>query len=383
MQNGAILIVLALVVVTIGGCSRSEAENKAGPAVKPPVAVEAAAAEFSGLTDSIAVTGTLEPKFSVEIKTQISGLVKQVLVSEWVRVKKGQSLARIDTAETEALVRRAEAGVSSAKAALAQAQVAAARAEREMARIVKLKESGLATQQTLDDTGSELEAAKARMEAARGQVDVSKEDVRQTRARMDKGLVVSPIDGVVGLRNVNVGDLASDASEAKSIFRIVDNRLLNLTVTVPSVNSARIKVGQPLKFTVDSMPDKIFTGKVMFINPELSPTDRSLKVIAEVRNPQEVLKGGLFAKGHIVTGTRSAVLQIPRSAVTEFDLAAGKGNLFVVESGLAHKREIRTVTVSGEMIEVASGLKEGEQYVVRGGFNLKNGDRVVVAAVGK
>lgn len=383
MRNLAVLIITAIIAANISACSNSDARKKPEQVAKPPVAVEAVAAAASELTDGIEVTGSLEPKFSVDIKTQIPGLVKQVFVTEWVRVKKGQTLVRIDVAETEALARRAEAGVASAKAGLAQAQVAANRAERELARILQLKESGLATQQAMDDARSELEAAKARVEAARGQIGVSEEDVRQTRARMAKGLVVSPLDGVVAQRNVNVGDLASDAAAAKPIFRIVDNSLLNLTVNVSSADSARIKVGQPLEFTVDSLPGKIFTGKVMFINPELSAVDRSLKVIAEVRNLPELLKGGLFAKGRIVTGKRSAVLQVPRSAVGGLDLAAGKGTLFVVENGLARSRNIRTATVSGEMVEVAAGLKPGEQYVVRGGFNLKDGDRVALAAVGK
>ena len=382
MRGLAVVIITAVIAATISACGSSEA-GKTIETAKPPVAVEAATAAAADLTDGIEVTGSLEPKFSVDIKTQIPGLIKQVFVTEWVRVRKGQPLARIDVAESEALARRAEASVASAKAGLAQAQVAVNRAERELARMVKLKESGLATQQALDDARSELEAAQARLEAARGQIGVSEEDVRQTKARMAKGFVASPIDGVVALRDVNVGDLASDAAAAKPIFRIVDNRLLNLTVTVSSADSARIKVGQPLEFTVDSLPGRTFTGKVMFINPELSSADRSLKVIAEVRNLPELLKGGLFAKGRIVIGKRSNVLQVPRSAVDRFDLAAGKGSLFVVENGLARRRDIRTATVSGEMVEVATGLKQGEQYVVRGAFNLKDGDRVAVAAAGK
>ena len=383
MRKLALVIIAAIMAANIGACGSSDAGKQPAQAAKPPVAVEAAAAAVAELTDGIEVTGSLEPKFSVDIKTQIPGLIKQVFVTEWVRVRKGQPLARIDVAESEALARRAEASVASAKAGLAQAQVAVNRAERELARMVKLKESGLATQQALDDARSELEAAQARLEAARGQIGVSEEDVRQTKARMAKGFVASPIDGVVALRDVNVGDLASDAAAAKPIFRIVDNRLLNLTVTVSSADSARIKVGQPLEFTVDSLPGRTFTGKVMFINPELSSADRSLKVIAEVRNLPELLKGGLFAKGRIVIGKRSNVLQVPRSAVDRFDLAAGKGSLFVVENGLARRRDIRTATVSGEMVEVATGLKQGEQYVVRGAFNLKDGDRVALAAAGK
>jgi len=374
--NGYLLLLLGLSFLPACGGT----EGKASQAVKPSVAVETASAAPQKLAEGVDVTGSLDPKFWADVKTQIPGLVKQVYVSEWVRVAKGTPLARIDIAETEALVKRAEAALEAAKAALAQAQVALVRAEREQARALKLKESGLATQQSIDDSHTETDAAKARVESGRAQIRVAEEDLRQAKARLAKGLVSSPIDGVVAMREVNVGDLASDAAAGKPIFRIVDNRLLNLTVTVPSIDSAKIKVGQPLNFTVDSQPGRTFTGKVLFVNPELSAADRSLKVIAEVRNIPELLKGGLFAKGRIVTGERDNVILIPRSAISGLDLASGKGVINTVSDGVAKRVEIRTGSASGEMIEVVSGLKAGEQYVVRGGFNLRDGDRVTVAS---
>jgi RND family efflux transporter MFP subunit len=378
MKQFAVMVFLITSLLSINACGKSDAQKSAEQVSKPPVAVEVQAAAATGVSDSIEVTGSLEPKFSVDVKTQIPGLIKQVMVSEWVHVKKGQPLVRIDVAETEAQVKRAEAGIVSAKANLAQTQVAANRAERELTRILKLKESGLATQQTVDDARSETEAAKARIGVAAAQIKVSEEELRQGTARQTKGIVLAPIDGVIALRDVNVGDLASDAAAAKPIFRIVDNRLLNLTVTVSSVDSGRVKVGQPVEFSVDSQPGQLFTGKVMYINPELSAADRSLKVIAEVRNVPENLKGGLFAKGRIVTGVRPQVLQVPRSAIGTFDTQTKKGNMYVVENGIVRNREILSGTVTGDMVEIASGLKPGEQYVVRGGFNLKDGDKVAV-----
>lgn len=380
MKRIAAVLCIAVASFSVTACNKNESKKSDVQVSKPPVAVEVSTAATSSVTDGIEVTGGLEPKFSVDVKTQIPGLVRQVLVSEWVHVTKGQPLVRIDVAETEALVSRAEAGITSAKANLVQMQVAANRAERELARISKLKESGLATQQSLDDARSEAEAAKARVGVAAAQIHVAEEELRQGMARQKKGAVVSPIDGVVAMRNVNVGDLTSDAAAAGPIFRIVDNRLLNLTVTVSSTDSGRIKVGQTLEFSVDSQPGRTFTGKVMYINPELSSADRSLKVIAEVRNVPETLKGGLFAKGRIITGNRSQVLQVPRSAIGTFDMQAKKGSLFVVEKGSVRKRDIQSGTVNGDMIEIVSGLKSGEQYVVRGGFNLKDGDNVAVAA---
>ncbi|MDD2364692.1 MAG: efflux RND transporter periplasmic adaptor subunit [Desulfuromonadaceae bacterium] len=361
------------------GCGKKNAEKGVVEVEKPPIAVELNTAAASDISEGIEVTGSLEPKFSVDVRTQIPGLVREVMVTEWVRVKKGQPLIRIDVAETDAQVKRAEAGIASAKANQAQAQVSANRADRELARVLKLKESGLATQQALDDAKSESEAAKARVAVSSAQIQVAEEELRQGSARRAKSLVAAPIDGVVSLRDVNVGDLTSDAATARPIFRIVDNRLLNLTMTVSSVDSSRVKSGQTVNFSVDSNPGRIYSGKVMYINPELSSSDRSLKVIAEVRNIPEVLKGGLFAKGRIVTGNRTQVLQVPRSAIGSFNPEAKKGNLFIVKDGVATIRQIGSGSVTGDMVEIVSGLKAGEQYVIRGGFNLKDGDKVAVA----
>ncbi|HBG05561.1 MAG: efflux transporter periplasmic adaptor subunit [Geobacteraceae bacterium GWC2_58_44] len=359
------------------GCSKS---SEAKPATGAPrVAVEVMTVTGADLVDGIEVTGVLSPKVEAEVKTEIPGLVKELYVTEWVRVRKGQPLARIALAETEALVKRAAANLESAKASLLEARVAADRSERERARVLRLKEAGLATQQSVDDSLSDSEASKARIEAAKAQVRAGEEDLAQTRARLSKGLVRSPIDGVVALKDVNLGSLTSDAAAAKPIFRIVDNRLMNLTVTVPSSQMSAVKLGQPVQFETDGVPGRIFTGKVMFINPSVDDADRSLKVIAEVPNLPEQLKGGLFAKGKIVTGSRKGVIQVPRGTLTGLDLEQRTGSLFVVESGVAHRREVATGAVSGDLVEIASGLKGGEQLVSRGGFNIKDGDQVLVA----
>lgn len=361
----------------MAGCSK-----KQGATVKPPVAVELASATASELTEGIEVTGNLEPKFSSDIKTQIPGLVKEVYVTQWVQVRKGQPLARIELAESEAITRRAEAAAVAARAQLAQSQVALTRAEREEARFMKLKEAGLATQQAVDDSRTETAAARARLDSSKAQIRVADEEVHQSKARLSKGLVSSPMDGMIALREVNVGDLASDAAAAKPIFRVVDNRILNLTVTVPSVDSARVKTGQPLEFTVDALPDKTFKGKVMFINPELSRSDRSLKVVAEVQNQSEQLKGGLFAKGRIITGKRGNVLQIHRAALSSYDNARQTGIMFVTDGEFARQRNVKTGIASGSLIEIKEGLKNGEQYISRGGFTLRDGDKIAVQKTG-
>jgi multidrug efflux pump subunit AcrA (membrane-fusion protein) len=116
----------------------------------------------------------------------------------------------------------------------------------------------------------------------------------------------------------------------------------------------------------------------MYINPVVDEVDRSVKVIAEVENRSGELKGGLFAKGRILTGAKRNVLQVPRSALIGVNITAKKAGLFVVTEDRARFREVTTGVISGEHVEIASGLDPGERVVVRGSFNLKDSDRVTI-----
>jgi RND family efflux transporter MFP subunit len=167
----------------------------------------------------------------------------------------------------------------------------------------------------------------------------------------------------------------------KIMFRIIDTRTLDLTVTVPSTEMSRLHVGQPLTFSTDALPEQKFTAKVMFINPVVNDSDRSIKVTVEVENVSEQLKGGLYVKGRIITGKRTDIIRVPRVALLSWDVTGKKGDLFVVKGEIANRRTVQTGIVMGDFIEVTSGLTLGEPVVVRGGFNLKDGDRVSVTQV--
>jgi membrane fusion protein (multidrug efflux system) len=380
MNRNILLFIILLSLIWTSGCSSKSADGKKDDSSgRPPVAVETMTVSLSEITEGVEVVGTLTPKIETEVKSQIPGLISDVYVTEWVRVRKNDPLARIDLSETEALVKRAAASVESAKAGYLQAQVTAQRAEREKARMQKLREFGLATQQNFDDAESETAAANAGVEAARAQISAAEGELHSLQARLSKGMLLSPMDGVVSLRDVNVGDLASDTGAAKALFKIVDNRVLKLTVSVPSIDMASIKVRDSLSFTVDAIPGKTFSGKVMYINPSVDEADRSVKVIAEVLNSSGELKGGLFAKGRIETGTRRNIIQVPRSSLIGLNVAGKKAGLYTIEADQAHYREVVTGAVAGNQVEIASGLNPGELLVVRGAFNLKDNDKVVTA----
>ncbi len=350
--------ILALTLAA-AACSRGSAPQEAG---RPAVAVETAAVATSDLEQAVEVVGALSARSAAEVKTEYSGTVAEVLVTQWVAVQKGTPLARLDTREANAAAQAARAGVL-------QAEVGSQRAARELERTMKLQEAGLATRQAADEARTAEAAAQATVAAAQAQLEMA-------QTRLAKALIRAPIDGVVSERNVNVGDYVENMGSPAPMFRIVDARVLELTATVPSARMTELQVGQPLRFASDALPGKEFTGAVSFINPAADETSRTVKVKAEIPNDAGTLKPGLFVKGRVVTGRRAGVLVVPRAALVSWDTAARTGWVFVVQGGAAKRRAVKTGAASGDAVEVVEGLRAGETVVTRGGFNLREGDKV-------
>jgi len=308
-KHKVILFAMGCVFVfTILGCSRDPANSRAGAKTdsdpaggKPPVAVEVAIVSVDSLAEALDVVGSLTPKLAADIRSEVSGTVLEVTVAEWVPVRKGTKLARLDPREAEAVA-------AAARAALLQAEANENRAVREAERCERLRAAGLATQQMLDDARTVREAASASTAAAKAQVSAAE-------YRLEKTVIRAPFDGVVASRSIDVGDYVESMGAPRPLFQVVDNRLLDLTVTVPSTRSAGLRVGQRLDFTTDALPGRTFAGTVAHINPVADETTRTIKVIAEVANEDGALRGGLFVSGRIEIGERRGVLQVPRAAL--------------------------------------------------------------------
>jgi membrane fusion protein (multidrug efflux system) len=359
---GATLVAAACAGTSSEGTAPAAAATETG---RPPVAVSVSPASRADFQESVEIVGTLAPKFSAEVKSEVTGTVTAVYVTEWVPVRKGDQLARLDTTETEA-------GIAALKALEAQARVAEARAKREHERAQQLQKYGLITPQAFDDAKSAVEAAEAATAASVAQT-------RTAEARLAKSTLVAPMNGVVALRGVNVGDRVENMGGGDPLFRIVDNRLLDLTVSVPSSRLSSVKIGQVIEFTTDALPGRAFTGKVMFINPAIDPASRSAKVVVEVPNPDGQLKGGAFVKGRVVVANRPGILQVPREALLNWNLEQQAAEVFIARGDKAEKRVVKTGQSNGVTVEVLSGLDEGDPVVVRGAFSLQSGDRIAVA----
>jgi RND family efflux transporter MFP subunit len=350
-MRGILAATACTTVLLFGFSGCSPGSGTRGEATKPPVAVDTAEVAPADFQESIEVVGTLQPKFSAEVKADYPGTVEEVTVTEWVPVRRGQILARLDGREFQA--------------ALLQAKAAEARADREFERAKQLKEAGLMTMQGLQDSETILEEARAGLEMA--------------KVRVDKTTIRAPMDGVVSLRAVSEGDRAGD----NVLFRIVDNRLFDLNVTVPSGRIASVEVGQPLSFSTEAMPGREFAGKVAFINPAADEASRAVQVVAEVPNGGGELRAGLFVKGRIVTGNRTGILRVPKGALLAWDVEARRADCFVVNADRASRRAVTTGAVEGESVEITSGLRAGEVVVTRGAFNLSDGDCVAIGDKGQ
>ncbi len=376
MGRKNVIVVVVLTGITILGFmlfkNRGiEADGGTTPG-RPPVAAETVTAAFGSMDDTVDVVGTLSPKIQTSVMAEYGGIVRKIHVREWVRVKKGDVLLTLDTREPQAMLDKARAAAGMEKANLLQAKVAVTRAEREYRRLLQLKESGLATSQSLDEAGTEKDAASARKASVEARLATAEQDLAQAKLRFAKNTITSPIEGMVAERKINEGDLASD----RALFTIVDNRLLDLTATVPSRFIRHLKPGLELQFTTDAFPGQTFAGKLKYINPVVNAQDRSVKVIAEVPNIPETLKGGLFVKGKIVTGRRAQVILVPRNALINWDMETGQAEILVADSGVARRKNVRVGAIQEDRVELVSGAAPGDRVILRGGYNIKDGDKV-------
>lgn len=363
MHGGTAAGIVAGLALVGSACSRA-GEGIAPGQGRPPVAVEVTAVAPGEIAEAIEVVGALAPRFSTEVRSEFTAVVAEVYVTEWVRVEKGMPLARLESSEGEAHLAAARAGVL-------EARVREAQAARELARAERLREVGLLTPQGLDDARTAREAVAAAVAAAEAQLALA-------QTRLDKAVIRAPFDGVVARRWVSPGDLVENMGSPRPLFTIVDPRVLELTATLPSSQLPRLAVGQTVEFTTDAVPGRTFAGTVSHINPLVDAASRSVQVIAEVPNRDEVLRGGLFAKGRVRGEARQGLL-VPRGALRAWDAGRSAGEVLLVVGGVVQSRSIVTGRMRADAVEVVEGLAEGDEVITRGAFNVQPGDHVTVA----
>jgi RND family efflux transporter MFP subunit len=185
--------------------------------------------------------------------------------------------------------------------------------------------------------------------------------------------VHAPVSGEIQKKYVNPGAYVEAPTQ---LFTLVDNRRLELESPVPAADLGAVARGQRVTFAVNSFPGETFEGRVEEINPAVETDSRAARVRIRVDNSRGRLKAGMFAQGGIVTATRGNAVVVPAAAVYRDDRSAKSAFVYVVENGLAARRQVRIGRELDLKLEIPEGLKPGDLLVAEQSIEVAEGVRV-------
>jgi HlyD family secretion protein len=284
----------------------------------PPVRYETTAVDRGQVVARITATGTLSALVTVQVGSQVSGRIKELRVDFNDRVTKGQVLAQLDPQMFEASLAQAQANYDAAQAQLARARVEATQASRQANRT-----TGLAARELV--AVADAETAQSGAQVARGQIGVAQASVRQAEASLHQAkvnlsytTVVSPIDGVVLSRSVDVGQTVAASLQAPTLFVLAEDlRKMEVHTSVAEADVGRLQPGMRANFTVDAWPGEKFAGKVRQIRNSATTVQNvvTYDAVVDVANEALKLRPGMTANVAFVLAEREGILRVPNAAL--------------------------------------------------------------------
>jgi len=368
------VIVALVVLLVVGGIAGSVAMRVAKKAQEgkdadkgAPVTLEFAPADLTAvearpLNRFLPVSGTMQPVRQATVKAKVSGDVRQITVRDGDTVQAGQVLVRVDTADLDARLIERQGQLESAKAQLALA-------EKTLATNQKLLKQSFISQNAFDSSESSLNVTKGSVMSAEAQV-------RLAQNALKDAVVTAPLSGIVAKRHVQPGEkVAFDTP----LVTVVDLREIELQAMVPAVDIPELKPGMTVDLTVDGFGDRRFTGRIERINPATEAGTRAILVFVGIPNPNNELRGGMFATGRIALAASAPVLSLPAGAVRS---EAGQTFVWAIEDGKLVRRMIVTGRRDDESgrIEVKTALPATLKVLAARFENLKEGAPALVKA---
>ena len=384
------LIALLVVIVSAVGIAAHGSGTKIDPS-------RLAKATRGDIAKSVVATGKIQPITKVELKSKASGIVEKLYVDINQHVTKGQVLAQLDQQEILAQVaaQKAQLEAASANVGTYQANIAQDKVNAEapdlpmykttLDRNLQMEKEGVVSQQALDDANRNYLAAlnkrdtsraaisvdQAKLKQAEAQVAQSKATLNQLDEQLSYTTLVSPMDGEILSRDVELGDAVSSilvlGSTATLVMTIGDTRQVYVQGKVDEADIANVYLGQPARIKVESFRDKVFNGKVTKIAPLGVEKDNvtTFEVRVSIDNPGGELKANMTANAEILVEEHKNTLFVPEQALT-YD---NKKNASVNVPDPKAKDGVRSVPVkvgvaNGSNTEILSGLKEGDTVVL-------------------
>lgn len=392
---------IACALVGLFACGDAAAKDDKKPSARAgasaePRPVQLVSATSLPLEGRIVIAGTLAAQDAVIVRSKVAGRLASIDVDIGTKVTTGQVLAQVELVDYRLRVEQAAAALAQAKALLglapesdkgdvvvddttgvreALATMAEARANFE--RSQTLVEKKLIGRADFDTANATFLRAQSGVQRAREEVynrlallSQRKAELAIARRALADASIRSPIDGVVQMRSAGPGEFLAQGAAVATVVRVDP---LRLRVDVPERDAVRVEVGQTVSARIDEK-ERVYEGKVARISPMLNDQNRTLVVEASIPNGDFELRPGSFARATISLGRGAPAITVPSSSLVVF---AGIEKVLLVEDGKAVERQVKTGRRVEGLVEIVSGVKDGET-VVREPGTLQQGQPVVV-----
>jgi RND family efflux transporter MFP subunit len=349
----ALPLIAALALST--ACRQAHSESPVASAEAAPIAVSTETVSAVEVPQVLRLTGTLRGNREADLAANAAGRVLATAVERGDAVKPGQMLARLDVRAASLSAREAQVQAASARAQDEQARL-------ECKRYDELRKKGAVNDLEYDQKMTQCRTLPLSAQAASVRASLAAQNVGD-------GVIRAPFAGVVSQRYVEAGQYLHADSPVVTLLALDP---LRLEISVEEADSAKVREGEPIEFTVAAYPGRRFVGEVRFISGALRANTRDLVVEAVVANGDRALKPGMFADVELRVGTeRLAALQ--KAAIFERD---GQSHAFFAVNGRLEERVLATGPALGEQVSVRTGAAAGEHVVVGDLAALSNGQRV-------
>jgi membrane fusion protein, multidrug efflux system len=326
---------------------------KSGAFEPPPTAVTTEVAKQSEWQPTLEAVGSIAAVNGVTVSTDLAGIVRQIAFESGNKVHAGDLIARLDTAQEEAQLHKAEA-------------------QRDWAAVTLKRDKDLVEKHAISQ--SDYDNAEASYRQSQASVD-------QFKALIARKTLRAAFDGVAGIRQVNLGQYLK---EGDPVVTLQSFDPIYVNFMLPQQDLSKLVAGQPVTLRVDAYGDRSFNGAITAINSLVDQATRNIQVQATLANPDARLRPGMFAKVSVLMSDTKNVIAIPATAI---HYAPYGDSIFIVSemkdpTGKKYKavkeQFVKVGQSRGDMISIVSGLKPGEEVVTSGVFRLKSGAHIVV-----
>ncbi|MES2071259.1 MAG: efflux RND transporter periplasmic adaptor subunit [Pseudomonadota bacterium] len=319
------------------------------------------------------------------VASKATGRLVQLNVREGSQVKQGELLAKLDASDVQAAIAQAQAGIRQAEAGVAQAKVELVNAEADLKRAQGLRTQGFVSIQALDTATTRVNSTRAAVVSALAAVAVSKAQLKVQQVNQDFTDIRAPFDGVVLVKNANVGDIITPFSSAAgtqgAVVTMADMSTLEVEADVSESNLAKARIGQPVEITLDALPDARFRGSVVGIVPTVDRAKATVMTKIRFEKLDSRILPEMSAKVTILSqaatdADQKPVLALNPKAMVERD---GKKLVFRIKDDSVEAVNVQAGRKIGDNLEVTGAVKSGDKLVLSPSDKLVAGAKIVVA----